>query len=367
MSTKRIIISYPSVAQFLNFIENKGYSNEKKLSEILNDFFESTYSEVCPVIEESDFNILVINTNTKTINSEVEKIVIDYENVVGDIEKQIKVFIINYIYPIDVIGELPQLTHMLPDVIMKRKFNIIVCQNELFESNIVPNLNKYIRKNGILVMDKKKGLNPSEIAGWDYLKLLESYYSFTKRDTYSSTLNYNINKTDIDIDTFLSFTSSLNINNTGLDEYLYSFIKCHLERKMINVELDKNKDNILVMCSNDLSIKRNKYVAILQRCMGSDFDTSNLNIYHLGKNIGYENYPFINRGIIDNFNVTGGYKFDIIISDSCPMMIITSNSNHISKLLKRGCVLIVPKTSKEFDGFQSVSIPTNEYSAFIRL
>lgn len=364
---KRIFISYPSVSQFLDFIEIKKYSNGEKISKVLKDFFESTYSEVYPNIDDSDFNILVVNTNTKIINREIEKIVNEYENIIGDIERNIKVFNINYVYPLDIIGELPQITHMLPEMVMRKKFKIIVCQNELFHNSIILDLTRYITPNGILVVDKKKDLDPLDIKGWDNINLLDSYYSFVKVNSYRENNNYNINNIDITIDTFLSFISPLNINITGIDEYLSIFFKWYLDKKIINIELDNYKDNILVLCSNDLSIKKDKYISILEECMGCYFNKNNIDVYHVGKNICYEEYPFINRGIIDNINVTDNCKFDVIISDNCPMMTITSNSQHICKLLKKGSVLIVPKTKKEFDNFQTVQICTNDYSAFISL
>ena len=363
---KRIIISYPSTSQFFNFIERRDYPNNAKLSNTLKDFFESSLSNINPNVLDTDFNILVFNTNTKSITGDVKDIVEEYERKTNKINKNIKIFSIDYTYPIDIIGELPQITNMIPKVFMESKFSIIICQYELLKTSIITHLKDYLNTTGIMIMDKNKSLNYDNIQGWNRIKLLDSYHTFEPIVSHRDDLNFSINDFDITLETFKSYNSSFNNNITGIDEYLSNFIKSHVQHNVVNVMLSKKYFNILVMCSDEHSIRMKESVKILQKCINEIIDLDEIEIYHIGKNILIEDDPFIRRCYVNNYHLMGNVKFDLIISDNCPVLVVNSYIDSIYDILKNDGGLILPKTKKLIKGFIEGESDCEEYSMFIK-
>lgn len=366
MSMKRIIISYPSTSKFLEFIEKKEYSNDSKISDVLNDFFESKESDVVPMINESDFNILVFNTNTKQITGDVQRILNEYQDKLDTITKSIKVYSIDYVYPIDIIGNLPQLTHMLPKLSMQNKFSLIICQNELLKTCLPTHFKDYINDHGLLIMDKNSSLNFDNIQGWNRVKLLESFHTFEPIISNREELEYNIYDSDLKLSQLLLYSTSNNLDRLELNEYLSGFIRTYIQNNIVEVKLSRKLINVLIMCSDESSIKRNKCLAILQRCIGINFDYDLVEFYHIGKNILHEEYPYISRCLVNNFNLLNSTKFDVIVSDSCPIVVINSNIQYISNLLKSEGGLILPKTKKQISGYSSDNCDSSEYSMFLK-
>lgn len=355
-SVKRIQINYPSFQQFINFSDEK----DGKLTDALISFFESVDSDVCPNIIETEFNILVFNTATKLISGSVNKIIDEYENKLGRIKSEIKVFIIDWIYPIDVIGELPQVTYVLPKLLMQNKFSIVICQNEILRTDIMPHIKDYINNNGILIVDKSHGINSDNVHGWTKIKLLESFHTYEPIISDRYNIEYNINDSDITLSDFVSFTGN---KKDSLYDYLKEFIKYIIERKQVKLRLNSKINNILVLCEDDNSIRKNKYLSILQNCIGEiDFDS--IETYHIGKNIAKQNLPYIARCNINNYYLINSTKFKIIISNICPILLITHNIDSIRNLLDKRGALIVNSCKREIEGFTKSDI--DEFTIYIK-
>lgn len=366
---KRVIIHYPSVTQFFNFIEKKDYPNDSRLSLALNEFFESKDSDVVPIVDESDFNVLVFNTNTKQITGDVKRILDEYQSRVGDIKRNIKIYSIDYIYPIDVIGYLPQITHMLPKLSMQNKFSLIICQYELLKSPLITHFKDYVNNRGLLIMDKNNSLNYDNIKGWNKITLLDSFYTFEPIISSREPPEYQIYDSDLTISQMLSYNTPDNHDRMELNDYLSGFIRTYFQHKIVEVRLNRKVTNVLVMCTDEFSIKINKCISILRKCIGDDYDYEMFEFYHIGKNILIEEYSYVTRCLINNLKILSNTKFDIIISDGCPVMNINSNIDHISELLKGGQehgALILLKTNRQIPSYVNIEIKSDEYSMFIK-
>ena len=90
MSFKKIILGYPTISKFLDFIKKREYRKTDQLTTCLNEYFTSNVCTIRPKVESADFNILVLNTASKQISSEVSNVVGEYERKFGKINKQIK-------------------------------------------------------------------------------------------------------------------------------------------------------------------------------------------------------------------------------------------------------------------------------------
>lgn len=346
MSFKKIILGYPTVSKFLDFVKKKDYMRTDKLTTCLNDYFNSNVSTIRPNISSTDFNILVLNTASKQISSEVSNVVGEYEKNFGKINKQIKVFIIEHNYAMEVIGRFPFVIALLDRDIIDGIFEIIICQCELLNSPIIPHLKDFIKEDGLLICDKRIRLNVDEIQGWSKVRMSNLFHTFQPVMSDRSDLSFDINDSDIQLDDFLKYQSGTNLEIIRIDEYVRNFIHNYVERTGHKIRLLRNSFNILVMCSNTPSINRQKYLSILQRCTGSNIEMGDSIVYHIGKDI-YAESNVIFRGIIERLEILNEIKFDLIISEHCPTVSLIGSLGHIKRLLKDDGALITPVTSFE--------------------
>lgn len=368
MSLKKVILGYPTVSKFIEYTKKRRFEKSDKLTVCLNDYFGSTSSIIRPSISNNDFNILVLNTASKQISSNVANIVADYERYFGKIKKQIKVFIVEHNYPMDVIGRFPFIISLLDRDIMSSIFEIIICQCELLNSPIIPHLKDFIKVDGLLICDKKLRLNVDDVQGWSRVKMSDDFHTFQPVMSDRTDLSFEINDSDITLDHFLRWTSSKNLDQTTLDEYVKDFIHSYIERSPHKIRLLRGSFNILVMCSNTPSIRRQKFLDILQRSTGSDIGLDDSVIYQIGKDI-YKEDNTIFRGIIERLEILNDIKFDMIISEHCPTVSLVNSLGHIKRLLKDEGALITPVTSFEKKipfGFDTAYSYSQDYMILIK-
>jgi hypothetical protein len=335
ITDKKILLRYPSVSCFLEFLKETEYTPKTNLTSILDKFFMSDLSQIKPNINHNNFNILVINTASKSISANVKNLIYEYDNIIDRITSDIKIFVIDHIYQIDVIGQLPQIEYLLN--IGKNKFDIVLCQSELCDC--CAHLKQFIKYNGILVTDNQ--LNIDDIYGWNFIRSIDSFHLFSPNINDNMNTNYNINNSDITMSEFLDYNTKYKCNNISIDEILRDFINHKNKTKVNIIELSKNYFNILVICSSTPSIKSDKYKSIIKNFIGNNISfTSDINVYHLGKDIYETSDNNIFRGVIYNLIVKNS-KFNIIISDGCPLMIINSDIDHIKDILLNDGILIV--------------------------
>lgn len=365
MSQKRIMVEYPSVTNFLSYVKKRNYSPKATLTDSLIDFFDSNESLIRINPSKANFNILVINTASKLISGDVNKLITGYEELLGKIEEQIKVFIVDHNYPIEVIGKLPSIISLFDRDTTNKSFDLILCQCELLNSPIIPHLKDLIKNNGLLITDKKHRLNVDDVNGWAKVRFLESFHAFQPIMSNRVDLIHDINDSDITLKDFISFGNFLNLDRIPIDEHLKNFIHNLVDNTINKIRLTKNAFNVLIMCSNTPSIKREKFVSILQRCIDDNvFLSEDTIVYHIGKDI-YQTTPnYIFRGTIDKLDLEGSVKFDMIVSEHCPTISLTESISHIRRLLKHNCVLITPSTSFDKhipDGFTEVESNCADY------
>ena len=239
MSFKKIILGYPTVSKFLDFIKKKKYNKSEELTTCLNEYFKSNVSTIKPNINSLNFNILVINTASKQITSDVVNIVKEYEKFYGKINKQINVFIIEHNYSMEVIGKFPFIIELLDKDIINGIFEIIICQCELLNSPIIPHLKDFIKFNGILICDKKLKLNVDNVQGWEKIKIFDSFHTFKPVMSNRINLSFEINDSDIKLFDFLKYQSGTNLEIIRLDEYIKNFIHNYVERSDHKITLLK--------------------------------------------------------------------------------------------------------------------------------
>lgn len=107
--------------------------------------------------------------------------------------------------------------------------------------------------------------------------------------------------------------------------------------------LDKQKTNILVLCANNTSIKREKYKIIMKKLLGTDVSFENADVYFLGKDIAKET-AYITRASL--YNVTCNDKFDVIIIEHCFYEVAQENLELIRSFLDERGMIITPNYSK---------------------
>lgn len=364
MSYKKIILGYPTVSNFLNFVKNRGYVKKDELTGCLIDYFNSSASVVRPNINITDFNVLVLNTASKQISGDVNNILAEYESKMGEIRKQVKIYTIEHTYPMEVIGRFPHVLSLLDKDMAGGKFDLVICQCELLNNSIMPHLKDFIKDDGLLICDKKFKLNTDDVQGWIKVNLSEKFHTFQPVMSNRSDLTFDINSSDIPLGDFLKYQSSVNFEVVRIDEHVKNFILNYVERSGHRIRLERESTNILVMCSTTPSINRRKFYTIMQRSIGDNgISIKDCNIYHIGKDI-YREYGNVFRGTIERFEVINNCKFDIIISEHCPTVSLMSSIGHIRRLLKDAGVLITPVTSFERNlpsGFEEVKSSSEDY------
>lgn len=369
---KKALIKYPSLSTFLEFIDTTSLNVDYQLTSALERFFQTRESKISPKINPKDFNILVINTASKSISGSVKKLLSEYNEFVGPIRQDIKTWIIEHVYQIDVIGKLPQIESLLEPEFVNNKFDIILCQCELLTS--VSHLKSYIKPNGLLITDKQYGININDVYGWNSIKLLDSFHTFESIPSSSIDPDYYINDSDITLNDFLDYNISDSPNLIGLDEYLRRFIQHVTINTKNNLSLSQYNFNILIICTSTPAIKREKYKTIIQRCMGADVHFSeDTEVYHLGKDVYNISSNNIFRGCVNNLILDIGYKgkvtkFDIIISDGCPAMMINTDINYLKNLLSFKGLLILPGEQKRIpNGFEIVTSISDGYISLMMI
>lgn len=345
---KKTLLHYPSVQTFVNFIENESYNNDDLLCNALLSFFNSNESKIPLVLNKNDLNILVINTNEKTISSEVTKLVnkLDEE---GYNFQNVRVFVIECPQNIVVIGKLPCL---LKSIQPNFPFDVILCQRSFIDYNDVFHIPNLSDDKTLLILDKnttRKNVNFQDTKlseHWcecDFLPFL--YDCFLLKENVNINCCNNIKESDINIGHFLFYITK---QKETLEETLIRMMNSIINKSIVNITLNVNKFNILVMCSTNESIDKQVYNDILADVING-IDNPNLlenaNYYHVGCDISVQKYPFVQRCNISNLHITDT-KFDIIISEHCPVSAMIESIDLISLLLKQNGLLIVPYYSK---------------------
>lgn len=142
--------------------------------------------------------------------------------------------------------------------------------------------------------------------------------------------------------------------NKVIDRYLHS----------IKIEIQNNeKTNILILYADNGTINNQKYKRIIKELLGNDIIFDDVDAYYLGINIGINNPPFINRGSINNIECEG--KFDIILSEHCPLKVFNDNLELFKSLLKdKGMIIIPDYKIKNINGLRKII--ENRYIGYMK-
>lgn len=353
--TTKSIIVYPTVSKFLSFINENDFDMDSKLTDSLKEFFDSRESRIRLTLDPENINILYINTQSKLISGSHDKIIKELEKNNIDLSRKIHTYILENNSDIPVLGLLP----LLPQLIRfnnSTKFDLVVCQNLMLRTNIIPHLCDLCIKSAMLILDKPlpRGYDIDRIDGWTYLERsrmfdgLEGFESFIKSDGiyYAQEFKDNIRNSDITLEKFISYNSSKNLEKTELDLYLHDFISWLLERETIELNLSSKNYNVLIICTNDYDIKSGKVMEYINDCLSDNIEIEDdSKLHHIGSDISVNKNPHINRCLIPNLRVNSNNKFDLIISNHCIYTTLNLNINHLKSLLNPGGSIIVSNSS----------------------
>lgn len=369
VSERKIMLKYPTIGKLNEFLLNSSYQSnpeETNLYEILRDFFESKDTKIHPKVDRDNFNILCINTHTKNISGCMNKFFHESKRLRDLKDRDVRIFICDYIYKIDVIGHLPQ-TPMLYDIPVdyrdenNGKFDVIICQEEVLNNST--QLISLLKTNGLIFTDSTKYVDLPipcfcyQVDELDSFKVyVPDFNRFYEVTTRSNAGDYYINEFDITVDYLLDYMEKM-ANKQGyneetpLDVYLKDFISTFTSNIKNELELDNESFNILITCTCSDSIKSRKYKQIIRECIGDDVDFKDVEVYHLGRDIINTSKRNIFRGTFKNFKTTKG-KFQMIVSELCPGMSL--DIDKIKKYLNTGGILIVPGRNIVYDGFDMI-------------
>lgn len=142
-------------------------------------------------------------------------------------------------------------------------------------------------------------------------------------------------------------------------------IKNYLASIKLKIEIQNSEmTNILVLCANNITIKRQSYRNIVKYLLGKDVTFDDVDTYYVGVDIGINKEPFVNRGYINNIECEG--KFDVILSEHCPDSAFNENLELLKSLLKDDGMIIIPDyTRKNVEGLRMV-INKNRYIGYMK-
>lgn len=352
---RKTLIVYPTISKFLTFIQENDFDLNSKLTSALKEFFDSRESRVRLTLDPMDINILYINTQAKLVSGSHEKIVKELEKNNIDISRGFHTYILEITNDIPVLGLLP----LLPQLIRfnnSSRFDIIVCQNLMLRTNIIPHLRDLCTDSAMLIIDRPlpRGYDIDNISGWMYIERsrlfegIEGFESFIKSNGiyYAQDFTDNIRNSDITLETFISYNSNINIEKTELDIYLHDFILWLLEREITELRLSNKHYNVLIVCTNDFDIKNGKVMEYINECMQGEIEIEeDSKLHHIGSDISVNQNPHINRCLIPNLRVNTDNKFDLIISNHCIYTTLNLNIAHLKSLLNPGGSIIISNSS----------------------
>lgn len=376
-SERKIMLKYPSISKLSDFLLSSKYkfeSNEETyLYEVLRDFFESKETKIHPKVDRDNYNILVINTHTKNVSGLMDKFFAQCNR----INKDVRIFICDYVYQIDIIGNLPQ-TPMLYDIPVdyrnenNGKFDAIICQEEVLNNST--QLISLLKTNGHIYTDCTKYVDRVAPSFCQQVDELDSFKVFTpdfqryhEVTTRSNAGDYYINEFDITVEYLLEYMEicagkEKYNTETPLDIYLKDFISWLNNNVKNELLLDNEAFNILIVGTSSDSIRSRKFKTIIRECIGDDVDFDGVEVYHLGKDIINTSRHNIFRGNFKNFTVEGG-KFQMIVSENCPGMSL--DLEKVKRCLNHGGIFIVPGRNINYEGFDVIET-YGKYSALIK-
>uniref|UniRef100_A0A6C0BC76 Uncharacterized protein n=1 Tax=viral metagenome TaxID=1070528 RepID=A0A6C0BC76_9ZZZZ len=351
-------IRYPSVSTFLSFIDDNKYILETKLSKVLKNFLDPNINFTQEITLDSNYyNVLLINTHAKKIGESLSKVLDDMYNQFEYRPKNVRKYIIENSSEMNVIGLFPSILNSIV-LIGESKFNLILCQNQVLRTDIIPNLRNLCEYNSLLLVDKPfpSDIDPDFVKGWNFIEPsidFEGFFGFhtfkSNKLSYTNEFKDSIRDSDITLSNFLDYNPSYDLSREYLEDYIREFIKHFVDREIVELELNPSNFNILVLCSNDKDIKNKRVVKFIKECMSSDVEIDNdAKIDYIGHDISI-NTNNIHRCNIENLVLNGSKCFDIIISDKCGKINLISNIKIIKNLLGPGCSLISQNITSLFD------------------
>lgn len=368
--TKTLIV-YPSVSKFLTFVQENDFDMNSDLTHALKEFFDSRDSRIRLTLDPMDINVLYINTQAKLISGSHEKIVKELEKNNIDTSRGFHVYTLENTNEIPVLGLLPFLSQLIR-FNNSTRFDIIVCQNLMVKTNIIPHLRDLSTESAMLILDKPlpRGYDIDNISGWTSLARsrlfegVEGFESFIKSDGkyYVQEFKDNIKNSDITLETFISYNTRKNLEKTELDVYLHDFINWLLEREIVELRLSDKNYNVLIICANDHEIKSGKIMDHINDCLQGEIEIEeDSKIHHIGSDISINQNPHISRCLIPNLRVPSSQKFDLIISNHCMCTSLNSNIDHMKSLLNPGGSIIMSNSSFKYPGFSVYNINDGKY------
>lgn len=364
MQYQKVIVNYPSTQRFIDFLEEQSYRTEYLLYDALISFFNCSSSSVDLTLDQKDMNILVINTESKQISSQVNKLLeaMREKNIRVN---NVRVFITECPQNIKLIGTLPHITKLIR---MNIPFDVIFCQSLMVDREDIYHLRELISDTGLLITDYPiKGrysfnFEKSNLYyAWEECNIVDGFNCYMPKDCDRRSVVYNIREFDLTIDQFIEGAYTGNEGRIPLEDYLITLTNNLIMRSIVDIVLNRNIFNLLVMCSTDDTIRGQYYKRIARNVIDEHIDISDADVYHIGVNIGIEDKPLIHRGTLEKMNVRG--QFDLIISENCPITAM------MGSMLKVNGVLICPVYSSalRMDGFEILDTKSDKFKMFYKI
>lgn len=125
-------------------------------------------------------------------------------------------------------------------------------------------------------------------------------------------------------------------------ECLEHAVHKYISNTHVEIGLNSVKTNVLILCADDRTLHGIKSKRIIHSVLGDDIIFDDTDFYFTGANIAKNKCPFINRVLAQNLTVVSKTKFDLIVLEHCPFMILTDNLEKILPLLDLNGMIISP-------------------------
>lgn len=366
MDIQRVFLNYKSVQNFLEFLDTKDLSEEYLLYDHLDKYFNSKFSLIDITIDRSKTNVLIINSEAKKLTLEINNILklLKTKNLV---DENVCLYIIESPQNLSFIGKLPHLLTLInPDF----EFDIIFCQSIMLGHHDIYNLRTYAHSKTFLIMDRPLQQNYSSNKlnrDWQEIDLLEYYNCFIPLlpEPTSLEISNSLFEFDLPIDIFIERSTTVIKTRTTLEDLLFSIVKHVLHSSIINLKLNKRLFNILVMCSTNETVENENYKKIIKETI-QNVEVKDAAVYHIGKDIGIEYQPSIQRCYIENLNIEKE-KFNVIICENTSSITLRNNINKISSILEKGGIIICNLNTHVFNGYSTIPTSSSKYIILFKL